>query len=123
MFLTYSVIAFILWQSGNVSAGMSSTSQSYSEAESSLRAAWITALVCFAFDLIGIFGALSIFVRWMNLVQSVLHLMGGLLTCWFVLASMPYQTYWTICGLFSIVPAVLELNTMLKIFVFKTIPY
>ena len=42
---------------------------------------------------------------------------------WFLLGEWDYQVYWQICGLFSILPAILEFIVLLKIFVFKTVPY
>ncbi|GBG33609.1 Hypothetical Protein FCC1311_098322 [Hondaea fermentalgiana] len=54
---------------------------------------------------------------------SVLHFLGAIYTSWFVLNSWNYEMYWKIAGIFSIVPALVELGILLNIFVFRAIPY
>lgn len=106
----------------NVLAGLGEnpTSAQVSQGLDDARVPWTVAVVCFVFDFIGLFGGLSIFFRSLNLIQSVLHFMGALYTCWFVLYTWNYEAYWRICGLFSILPALLELGVILNIFVFNT---
>jgi len=119
------VLVLYYYMDENVASGLPKNASSAQEktAMQSLRGAWTLALCCFVFDMVGMLGGLSIFFKSFNLVQSVLHFFGALYTCWFILNAWNYHVFWKICGLFNVVPALLELAVILNIFMFKSIPY
>jgi len=97
--------------------------QSYEDAMHSFKVAWGISVGCFVFDFIGLLCGVSAFSTTMNLSQSVLHFIGGLYTCWFILYSWDYTLYWKICGWFCILPALLEIIVLVKTFLLKTTEY
>jgi len=103
--------------------GKSPTTAQISAATSDLKSAWSVAVCCFVLDYVGLFGGITIFFRSLNFSHCVLHFLGALYTCWFVLDTWNYAMYWKICGLFSILPALLELGALANVFIFKTVPY
>ena len=119
------VVMALYHEAANARSGLAPGFSSSDEAEArqELRRAIGLALACFALDAVGIFGAVSIFFGSVNLTQSALHFLGGLYTCWFVLYEWHYASYWTICGLFSVLPALVEAGALARVFVFKAVPY
>ena len=53
----------------------------------------------------------------------VLHFFGGVLSAWYLVDLWGYQSYWWIWGLFSLVPALLEVGAFIGIFVLKVKHY
>ena len=69
---------------------------------SSVAAATTVAYSCLLLDMIGLLCGLTIFMKRVNLFQSVVHFCGSVLTCWFVrkLQGINMRRYLNSCSLF-----------------------
>jgi hypothetical protein len=94
----------------NVRAGIRvefSTAE-YDDAQSSLDAALWMSVICFAIELLGIFGGFSLFMPALCTFDIGAHFCGAVFCCWFILESWHYESMWYIFLCFSLLPALAE---------------
>mmetsp|Transcript_13557 Transcript_13557/g.16387 ORF Transcript_13557/g.16387 Transcript_13557/m.16387 type:complete len:115 (-) Transcript_13557:368-712(-) len=64
------------------------------KAKKEFEIAYILSLICFAFDLFGIFFGTSIFFVKMNLLQIICHFTGGVMVSLMIEQAWQYQYIW-----------------------------
>ncbi|GMI02662.1 hypothetical protein TrLO_g11497 [Triparma laevis f. longispina] len=89
----------------------------------SINNALIVSYTCFAFDLLGMIGGFTLFFSQVNLLQIVIHFIGGVYTSWFIAYGWKWQSLWYIVGFTNVTTAVVEIVMLLAIFAFKIVIY
>ena len=68
-------------------------------------------------------GGFTLFFPKINVFQIVLHLIGGVATCWYIVNGWQWQTIWIIFGFCNALTAGIELCMLFAIFVIKIVVY
>lgn len=68
-------------------------------------------------------GGFTLFFSQVNLLQIVIHFIGGVYTSWFIAYGWKWQSLWYIVGFTNVTTAVVEIVMLLAIFAFKIVIY
>mmetsp|Transcript_48913 Transcript_48913/g.98419 ORF Transcript_48913/g.98419 Transcript_48913/m.98419 type:complete len:143 (-) Transcript_48913:247-675(-) len=101
----------------------SATSKQKSDAVYEIQAAVNVAIVCFCFDFIGMFSGSSLFMNKVNLLQCLVHFIGGVLVSTFIHDSWAFTTLWPLVLAFNITTAVVELGVLFAVHILKVVMY
>ncbi|KAJ8599377.1 hypothetical protein CTAYLR_007011 [Chrysophaeum taylorii] len=88
----------------------------YDSAKAEFHLAYVLSLVCFVFDMIGIFCGTSIFFVKANVLQIACHFVGGVLVASMIEQAWQYQYLWLIFAFCNVPTAVLEIIILIMIF-------
>ena len=111
-------------QDSNIRAVFHSpTSNQKSEAVSEIRAAVNFSIVCFCFDFFGMFSGSSLFMNKVNLLQCLVHFVGGVLVSIFIFESWEYTVLWPLVLMFNLTTAIVEVGVLFAVHVLKVVLY
>ena len=74
----------------------------------------IITLAMQSFEILMLFVGYSLFFDAGNLIQSVFHVLGTVLTCWFILNDWEYSGIWGIWFFTVLTPFIIDLGIVMK---------
>jgi len=95
----------------------------YDSRELSLKACLWLSVIGFIIHLLDIMGGFSLFLTRFNALHIILHFVGCVLTCWFLVDEWRYQSLWYIWAFFNLLPTLIEIVTFSRIFCWKVEQY
>ena len=117
------IAVLLTWQhtDENARAGLeeSADEAQVAEAIAEIQVVVGLSILCFALDYASLFLGFSLFHNTANMFQCILHFVGSLYTCWYVMDEWHYKVMWHLWLFFNVVPACIELFFLFGIFVAK----
>jgi len=99
------------------------SSKQKSDAANEIQTAVNVAIICFCFDFIGMFSGSSLFMNKVNLIQCLVHFVGGVLVSTFIHDSWAFTTLWPLVLAFNMTTAVVEMGVLFAVHVLKVVMY
>merc|ERR1711934_232376 len=125
--MTYTIATCMVFYSREqnilASIGGTTSSADYTDADTSMVYALVVAMLCFFIQYWGLLGGFSMFFHKVNALHVALNFCGALSLVFFIVENFGYEHYWTIVGLFSIVPMIFETGIMMTVPFFKGLQY
>lgn len=85
-------------QDANVASGLGidAGTSAVTAANNSLLSALGFGVICIAINLVGLMGGFTLFYDSLNLLHTILHFFGGVLTAWYIVDVWGYLSYWCV---------------------------
>jgi hypothetical protein len=72
-------------------------------------------MVTLGLEFVALFTGLSLLYVKINLTQTLFHISGCVLTIAFILGSWHYKAFWTLWGIFGIIPFLLDILVIVSL--------
>eukprot|EP01083_Nonionella_stella_P016588 46339_1 len=113
------VVLVFSTKADNLNSGLAvdRTQSVYDTASSELTAALWLSVVCFIIEFFGLLGGYSLFKTAHNTFYIACHCAGAVLVSLFVLDEWNYKSFWYLWGFFSLPPALIEMVSIIRMYV------
>ncbi|CAG9335417.1 unnamed protein product [Blepharisma stoltei] len=93
---------------------ISDSDSDFEEADRSLLACAVISLLLLGVEILVLFSGLSLFYDHANIVEIVLHCLGVIITCWFILDDWRYSGLWGIWAFTVLIPFIIEVGIVIN---------